>query len=81
MEADKILEGLSQEERLELLERLIQGASRAQEENLTTGERVERLEEALWGGRGGLGLWRGRRGWSWFRGPRWAGWHGCQCGC
>jgi hypothetical protein len=35
MEAEKILERLSQEERLEPLERLIQGATQAQEESLT----------------------------------------------
>lgn len=81
MEAEKILEGLSQEERLELLERLIQGATQAQEESLTTEERVERLEESLWGGRLGLGPRQVRRGRGMFRGPRGAGWNGCQCGC
>lgn len=81
MEAEKILEGLGQEERLELLERLIQGASQAQEESLTTEERVERLEESLWGGRRGFGPWQARRGRSSFRGHRGAGWNGCQCRC
>lgn len=47
MDADEILEKLSQEERLELLERLIKGASQAKEENLTLEERVERLERIV----------------------------------
>ena len=81
MEAEKILEGLSQEERLELLERLIQGASRAQEESLTTDDRVERLEETLLGGHWGFGPWQARCGRRFFGGPRGAGWNGCQCGC
>ena len=79
MEAEKILEGLSQEERLELLERLIQGASQAHEESLSTEDRVERLEEAVFGRPWGFGprwAFRGRR----LRGgPRWAGWEGCPC--
>ncbi|MFQ5408317.1 MAG: hypothetical protein ACE5FI_07860 [Anaerolineales bacterium] len=77
MEAEKILEGLTQEERLELLERLIQGAAQAREESLSTEERVERLEESLWGG----GPGRARRGRRFSGAPGWAGWNGCQCGC
>jgi cell division septum initiation protein DivIVA len=49
-EIDKILEGLSQEDRLKLLERLIKGAEQAYEENLTVEERVDRLENTLLGG-------------------------------
>ncbi len=81
MQAEKILEGLSQEERLELLERLIQGASQAQEESLTTEERVERLEQTLWGGRWGFGPWQAGRGQRFFRGSGGAGGNGCQCSC
>lgn len=74
MEGEKILEGLSQEERLELLERLIQGAERAREENLTIEERLERLESS-----GDWGPWRwGRRA---YRGPWQPAWGGCPCGC
>jgi hypothetical protein len=49
-EAEKILESLSQEERLKLLERLIQGAEEVREEELTAEERIERLEDAVLGG-------------------------------
>lgn len=45
MADEDILEKLSKEERLELLERLIKGAAQEQEENLTLEERVERLEK------------------------------------
>ncbi|MCP4427396.1 MAG: hypothetical protein GY803_23150 [Chloroflexi bacterium] len=45
MSNDEILDKLSQEERLELLERLIKGAAQAKEENLTLDQRVERLEK------------------------------------
>ena len=45
MANDEILDKLSQEERLELLERLIKGASQVKEENLTLEQRVERLEK------------------------------------
>jgi hypothetical protein len=81
MEAEKILEGLSQEERLELLERLIQGATQAQEESLTTEERVKRLEESLWGGRRGFGPEQARYGRHFMRGHKMAGMNGCQCSC
>ena len=49
-EAEKILESLSQEDRLKLLERLIQGAEEVHEEELTTEERVKRLEDAIFRG-------------------------------
>ncbi len=69
MDAEEILEGLSQEEPLKLLERLIQGAEQAQEESLSVEDRVERLESQV-----GLGP-RSRRG---HRGLRMSG---CHCGC
>ena len=69
MDSEKILEGLSQEDRLKLLERLIQGAEQAQEESLNIEDRVERLESLV-----GLGP-RRRHG---HRGPRMSG---CHCGC
>jgi len=47
MDADEILEKLSQEERLELLERLIKGAAQAKEEELTIEDRVARLEKLV----------------------------------
>ena len=68
MDAEKILEGLSQEERLKLLERLIQGAEQAQDESLSVEDRVERLESLV-----GLGP-RHRRG---HRGFRMSGCHCC----
>lgn len=74
MDAEKILEGLSREERLELLERLIQGAERAHEEELSTEERLERLEALVdWG------PWRWRWGRHGHRAPWRAGWAGCPC--
>ncbi|GMQ78577.1 MAG: hypothetical protein BMS9Abin02_1096 [Anaerolineae bacterium] len=72
MDAEEILEGLSQEERLKLLERLIQGAEQAQEESLSVEDRVERLESLV-----GLGPTR-RRGHRGHRGPRM---FVCHCGC
>ena len=69
MDAEKILEGLSQEERLKLLERLIQGAEQAQEESLNVEDRVERLESLV-----GLGPRRRRE-------HRGFGMSGCHCGC
>ena len=76
MDTEKILEGLSQEERLELLERLIQGAERAHEESLGSEERLERLESLA-----GWGPWHWRWGRRGSRGPWRAGWAGCPCGC
>jgi hypothetical protein len=69
MDAEKILEGLSQEERLKLLERLIQGAEQAKEESLSVEDRVERLESLV-----GMGPRSRRR----HRGFRMSG---CHCGC
>ncbi len=54
-DAEKILESLSQEERLKLLERLIQGATEIKEESMTVEERLERLEGILLGGHHGSG--------------------------
>ncbi len=72
MNTEKILEGLTQEERLELLDRLIQRASPV----LDIEERTERLVEAL--GSGHQQACHGRR----FSGkPEMAGKMGCQCGC
>ena len=48
-DAEKILENLSEEERLELLKRLIQGVDEGKEEELTAEERIERLEDAVLG--------------------------------
>ena len=61
MDAEEILEGLSQEERLKLLEQLIQGAEQAQKESLSVEDRVERLESLV-----GLGR-RRQRGHRTFR--------------
>lgn len=58
MDTEKILEGLTQEERLELLERLIQSTDQPREEELSVEQRLERLESLA-----GFGpeRWRGRR--------------------
>lgn len=69
MNSDKILEGLSQEDRLTLLESLIRGAEQAQEENLSIKDRVGRLEAQV-----GRGPGRGRMR----HGSRMSG---CHCGC
>jgi len=79
MEAEKILEGLSQEERLELLERLIQGASQAHEESLSTEERVKRLEEVVLGGPWSFAHRWTFRGRGFRGGPWWAGEEGHPC--
>jgi hypothetical protein len=57
MEIDKILEGLSQEERLQLLERLVkEGAQKETKvEDLNLEERVKRLEDFVFGSRRGFG--------------------------
>jgi hypothetical protein len=47
MDTEKILEGLTQEERLELLERLIQSTDQPREENLSVEQRLERLESLI----------------------------------
>lgn len=69
MDADEILEGLTQEERLELLRRLIQDAERPRVEELSTEERLERLESIV---AFGPMRWRGRR---WHHAY---GWHCCD---
>ena len=76
MDVEKILEELSPEERLALLERLIKGESEPQEEELSLEERVTRLEQAVLGRRWGFGPWWARR-----PGPRWAWGEGCGCPC
>ncbi|GBE49128.1 hypothetical protein BMS3Bbin13_00027 [bacterium BMS3Bbin13] len=76
MNTEKVLEGLNQEERLELLERLIQRAFPVLEESTNIEERTERLVEAL--GSGHQHACRGRR----FSGKHgMARKMGCQCGC
>jgi hypothetical protein len=57
MEIDKILEGLSQEERLQLLERLVkeEAQKEAKTEDLSLEERVKRLEDFVFGARRGFG--------------------------
>ncbi len=57
MEIDKILEGLSQEERLQLLERLVKedAQKEASSEDVTLEERVKRLEDYVFGPRRGFG--------------------------
>jgi hypothetical protein len=47
MDTEKILEGLNQEERLELLEHLIQSTDRPREEDLSVEQRLERLESLV----------------------------------
>ncbi len=75
MNTEKILEGLNQEERLELLERLIRRASPVLEESTNIEERTERLVEAL--GSGHQQARHGRR----FGKRGMAGKMGCHCGC
>jgi hypothetical protein len=67
VEVDKILEGLSQEERLELLERLVKEGAQT-EENLSLEERVKRLEDFVFVGRRGFGPHHAFRH-RFFRGP------------
>ncbi len=81
MNTEKILEGLNQEERLELLERLIQRASPVLEKSPDIEERTERLAEVL--GIDRRQTCRGRR----FHGRHFSGKPGmakkmgCRCGC
>lgn len=84
MDSEKILEGLTQEERLKLLAQLIQGAEQAQEEELTLEDRVERLESLVGAGpqhqrrrRGGHGRHRQHR----HHRHQHMGMGGCGCGC
>lgn len=71
MDVESILEGLSQEERLALLERLIKEAAEPSEEELSVEERLERLERLMFGRR------------RWVHGPWRAAWHrhGVACMC
>ncbi len=71
-DVEEVFEGLSQQERLDLLERLIRGAEASDDDPLTTEERIERLEKSTWGE--GCGCRRGS-GRSSSRGRR-----GCGCG-
>ena len=48
-DAEEIYKGLTQEERIDLLERLIRGDAVSDIEALTTDERIERLEKKAWG--------------------------------
>jgi hypothetical protein len=76
MEIEKILEGLSQEERLQLLERLVKddAQNEAKAEDLTLEERVKRLEDFVFGARRGFGpRWVMRR--HFFAGHGWGHWH------
>jgi len=75
MDVEKILEELSQEERLALLGRLLKGAT-GQEADLSTEERVKRLEEIVLGRWPGFGPWRARRPASW-----WTRGTACPCPC
>ena len=70
-DVEEVFAGLSQEERLDLLERLIRGAERSEDDALTTEERIERLETTAWGH--GCGCHHGP-GWS-------ASWGRRGCGC
>jgi len=48
-DVEKVFEGLSQRERLDLLERLIRGETGSENDVLTTEERIEGLEKSAWG--------------------------------
>ena len=71
-DVEEVIAGLSQDERLDLLERLIRGTEQPEDEPLSTEERIERLEKTTWGH--GCGCHRGS-GHSGSRGRR-----GCGCG-
>ncbi len=71
-DVEEVFAGLSQQERLDLLERLIRGTTGSENDALTTEERIERLERTAWGH--GCGCRRGS-GWSASRDHR-----GCGCG-
>lgn len=81
MDIESILEGLTQEERLALLERLVKSMAGAEtpEEELTIEERVKRLEDIVlgWWGRGP----RWGRQWGHRHGPAWAGGGFWCCPC
>ncbi len=48
-DVEEVFAGLSQQERLDLLERLIRGATGSDNDALTHEERIERLERTAWG--------------------------------
>lgn len=71
-DVEEAFAGLSQDERLDLLERLIRGTEQPEDEALDTEERIERLETIAWGH--GCGCHRGSgHSDSWGR-------RGCGCG-
>jgi len=78
MDVEKALEGLSQEERLALLERLIREAIEQGEETLSTEERIARLERIVLGRWRGLGL-RSARQWEPWGARSAAGPYPCCC--
>ena len=47
-DVEEVIAGLSQDERLDLLERPIRGATGSEDEALSTEERIERLEKTAW---------------------------------
>ena len=71
-DVEEVIGGLSQDERLDLLERLIRGAERSDDEALSTEERIERLEKTVWGRGCGCRRGSGHSGSGWRR--------GCGCG-
>ncbi len=76
MNTEEILKGLNQEERLELLERLILRATPALEESPNIEERTERLVEAF-----GSDRRQARYGRRFSGKPGMAGKMHCRCGC
>ncbi len=68
---EEVFAELSQGERLDLLERLIHGAERSEDDVLSIEERIERLERTTWGHSCGCRRGSGRSGSSGRRG----------CGC
>ena len=76
MDIDKILEDLSQEERLALLERLVKDAAQEEKkEDLSIEERIARLEEAVYGGWRGFGPRRAFRHFRFYGRPGRCQWH------
>ena len=61
-DVEEVFAELSQGERLDLLERLIRGAGRSEDDVLSTEERIERLERSAWGHRCGCRHGSGRSG-------------------
>jgi hypothetical protein len=71
-DVEEVFEGLSQQERLDLLERLIRGETGSGNDAPTTEERIDRLERTTWGEGCGCRRGSGRSG----SGGR----RGCDCG-